>query len=296
MKTWEINVRDPFVLLYEDVYYLYGTRSATCWGPAEGFDCYTSSDLENWQGPVEIFKRSEDFFATQNFWAPECYYRNETFYLVTTFGSENRKKGIYVLASDKPTGPFELISEQALTPLDWTCIDGSLYWDEQNSPYLLFSHSFEDNPDGEMYAVELSKDLSRAIKEPKLLFTAPDAPWARPVPFAREEFGMEGDVYFTDGPCVYRGARGELTMIWSSWSDFGYAVGTARSADGNIYGPWIHDEKKFFPKDGGHGMLFHDKEGKLLYTLHYPNDRFREHPIFEPVTEENGTLKLVNQR
>ena len=39
MKTNEINIRDPFILLHEDRYTLYGTRSETCWGPAEGFDC-----------------------------------------------------------------------------------------------------------------------------------------------------------------------------------------------------------------------------------------------------------------
>ena len=29
MKTEEVNIRDPYILLHEGVYYLYGTRSAT---------------------------------------------------------------------------------------------------------------------------------------------------------------------------------------------------------------------------------------------------------------------------
>lgn len=33
MKTSDVNIRDPFVLVYEGKYDLYGTRSATCWGP-----------------------------------------------------------------------------------------------------------------------------------------------------------------------------------------------------------------------------------------------------------------------
>ena len=41
----EINIRDPFVLLDNGVYYLYGTRGATCWGKASGFDVYFSGDL-----------------------------------------------------------------------------------------------------------------------------------------------------------------------------------------------------------------------------------------------------------
>lgn len=38
MKTTEINIRDPYVLVYEHKYYLYGTRSAATWGKA---DVYT---------------------------------------------------------------------------------------------------------------------------------------------------------------------------------------------------------------------------------------------------------------
>ncbi len=45
MKTSEVNIRDPYILLYDGKYYLYGTRSDQCWGPADGFDCYVSDDL-----------------------------------------------------------------------------------------------------------------------------------------------------------------------------------------------------------------------------------------------------------
>ena len=70
MKTNEVNIRDPFILVHEGKYYLYGTRSATCWGSADGFDCYISSDLENWEGPIEIFHRPEGFFADREYRAP----------------------------------------------------------------------------------------------------------------------------------------------------------------------------------------------------------------------------------
>ena len=47
MNREKVNIRDPYILLHEGIYYLYGTRSATCWGEADGFDCYKSEDLEN---------------------------------------------------------------------------------------------------------------------------------------------------------------------------------------------------------------------------------------------------------
>ena len=66
MKTNEINIRDPFVLLENGTYYLYGTRGATCWGPATGFDVYTGTDLENWEGPFPCFENDGTFWADRN--------------------------------------------------------------------------------------------------------------------------------------------------------------------------------------------------------------------------------------
>lgn len=288
MKTKEVNIRDPYVLPYQGKYYLYGTRSETCWGTADGFDCYVSEDLENWEGPIEIFHRPEGFFADQNYWAPECYFYEGAFYLVTTLGGSDRKKAIYVLKSDKPEGPFQPYSEN-ITPKDWTSIDGNLYF-ENDVPYLIFSHSFEDTPDGDMCMVELSKDLKTAVGEPKLLFSAVEAPWANPVPFAKAEFGMDGNVYFTDGPCVFQSGN-TLCMTWSSWGTAGYAIGLAVSETGKVAGPWKQIEKPFWPENGGHGMCFTDLNGDLCYTLHFPNDKSREHPVFKKIEMRGSEIQ-----
>lgn len=68
MKNTEINIRDPFVLAENGTYYMYGTRAATCWMAATGFDCYVSEDMENWDGPYEVFRKPEDFWADMNCW------------------------------------------------------------------------------------------------------------------------------------------------------------------------------------------------------------------------------------
>lgn len=292
MKTNEVNIRDPYVLVHEGNYYMYGTRSATCWGPADGFDCYVSSDLENWEGPIEIFHRSEGFFADREYWAPECIFYKDAFYLITTFGGENRKKGMYVLRSEAPTGPFQVYSER-LTPEDWTCIDGTIHF-EDGIPYLIFSHSFEDTPDGDMCILKLSADMKKAEGEPALLFSAGEAKWAKPVPFAKAEFGMDGDVYFTDGPWVIDLGDGKLYMTWSSWGNCGYAVGAAVSENGKVNGPWKQMDIPIYPENGGHGMMFRDLNGKMKFVLHFPNDKYQERPIFVDVAiDENGfTLDL----
>ena len=284
MKATDFIIRDPYILLKDDTYYLYGTRSETTWSDsAEGFDCYKSTDLENWEGPIEIFRRPEGFWADRCYWAPECIEYEGAFYLITTFGAENVKKGIYVLKADSPEGPFLPYSER-LTPEDWTCIDGTVYADS-GKVYLVYSHSFEDSPTGDMCCQELSADLKKAVTGPRLLFRAAEAKWAKPVPFAKAEFGMEGDVYFTDGPFLFR-IGGRLYMTWSSWGTNGYAIGLACSEDGKVEGRWQQKDQPFFPENGGHGMAFQDKEGRLRYTLHYPNDKYQEHVIVIPLNIE----------
>lgn len=291
VKVEQVNIRDPYVVLFEGKYYLYGTRSATCWGVADGFDCYVSSDLKEWEGPIEIFHRPEGFFADQNYWAPECVYYRGAFYLLTTLGGADRNKGIYVLRSERPTGPFEVYSA-CLTPEDWVCIDGTLYF-EDGEPVLIFSYSFESSPDGDMYMLRLTEDLKGPAAAPEKLFSAGEASWAKPVPFAKAEFGIEGDCYFTDGPNVISMENGTLYMTWSSWGTCGYAVGVAKSLSGKMRGPWIQLDEPLWPENGGHGMTFKNAAGELIFTLHYPNDKFKEHPVFYKVVESEDGLKLV---
>lgn len=89
MKLSDINLRDPFILPYEGVYYMYGSR---CWHrPQLGFDVYTSTDLENWSEPKSIFEVTSDFWGTRDGWAPEVHYYNGKFYLFASFTSEDRK-------------------------------------------------------------------------------------------------------------------------------------------------------------------------------------------------------------
>ena len=289
MKRSDINIRDPYVLVHEGKYYLYGTRSDTCWTEADGFDCYVSADLEEFEGPIEIFHRPEGFFSDRNYWAPECYEYNGAFYLVTTFGAADRTMGIYVLKSLRPTGPFEPYADR-LTPPEWNCIDGTLYFDE-GRPYLFFSRSQHGAEDGDFDMVELSTDLKKAVSEPVRLFTAKDTPWAKPFPFSKQEFGID-TMYFSDGPGLMKLEDGRLYMIMSSWSTKGYAVGVAVSESGHVTGPWKLQEKPLYPENGGHGMFFKDLTGQLVFALHYPNDKYLERPIFWTFRLEDGNLVL----
>jgi arabinan endo-1,5-alpha-L-arabinosidase len=285
LKREQINIRDPFVLFYEGRYYLYGTRGAECWGGrAQGLDVYVSRDLENWEGPHLCFSPPEGFWSDRNFWAPEVHIYRGGLYMFVTFYAETRRRGTQILKADSPLGPFLPISEGPVTPPEWECLDGTLYVEQDGSPYMVFCHEWVQCRVGEICAVELTRDLRAPAGEPTLLFRADEPAWVTPFP------GSEG--YVTDGPFMYRAENGELLMLWSSFREGAYAQAVARSDNGRLDGKWLHDPAPLAAFDSGHGMLFRTAKGRLTLSLHTPNSTPNERPAFFPVREDNGLLRV----
>ena len=74
MKKEFINIRDPFILFEDGVYYMYGTRAKFTWGDGTkhdyGFDVYVSDDLESWSEPISVFEYYDGFFGVSE----DAYY------------------------------------------------------------------------------------------------------------------------------------------------------------------------------------------------------------------------------
>lgn len=284
-----IPCRDPFILPYDGKYYLYQTAKE------KGIVCLISDDLRTWSEPITVYSPPTDFHGYDCwFWAPECHYYNGYFYIFTSVKS--RKFGnhrvISVYRANNPLGPFEDIANGCISPPEWDAIDGTLYIDKSGRPWMVFVHEWTSMPDdnGSMVAARLSDDFTRLISEPIHLFFAKDAAWhARGV---------------TDGPFLYRTDNDELLMIWSNFSEKGYAVGIAHSESKEINGPWVQGGLLYqeglqdeFILPGGHAMIFKKVDGGLALTLHMPNDpiddQFEYMVIFDLI-EENGKLRLKN--
>ena len=280
MKTNEIHVRDPFVLPWEGKYYLYGTRGPTCWGLADGFDVYVGKDLENWEGPIEIFHNDGSFWADREYWAPEVHVIDGAFYMFASFHSSDRRRGTQILRAEKPTGPFVPISDGPVTPADWECLDGTFFRSKDGDPYLVFCHEWLQVHDGEVCAMKLTPDLKAAAGEPRVLFRASQAPWVVP---SVDKDGNKNCV--TDGPWLHRCPDGRLMMLWSSHGKDGYAQAAAYSDNGDITGNWTPAAEPIFGRDGGHGMIFRDFEGVQHLVLHAPNENPYERPVFLPFEE-----------
>lgn len=293
LRLEDIHIRDPFILPVEaeKAYYMYGTmRAMPDGGGGPSFETYVSKDLKEWEGPIRAFGSSPDFWGTMHYWAPEVHRYLEKYYLFGTFGADKVLRATQILVSDSPRGPFKPLTDRPITPFGWQCLDGTLFVDDAGKLWVVFCHEWEQTHDGEICAMRLTEDLKYSDGKPVLLFRASEAPWVAPVPWA----AGDGDVknYITDGPFIYRTKGGELLMLWSSFGKNGYVQAVARSKSGKITGPWTQEADLVFDQDGGHGMLFHTFDGKLMLTLHTPNSGGRERAKLIPVRENDSGLVL----
>lgn len=281
MIETDVNrLRDPFVLLENGTYYMYGT----------GWICYKSNgDLAHWtKSEKELVVKPQE--CDRDMWAPEVHKYKGKYYMFTTYySSKTNHRGCTILRSDMPDGPFTEITNGHITPSEWDSIDGTFYVDEEDQPWMVFVHEWTGTDDhvGRMAAAKLSEDLTRFISKPIELFRADAPAWAKD--------------RITDGCFMYKTADGQLLMLWSNFDKEGYCVGIARSQTGKIDGEWIQDEKLLFSKeisgeyDGGHPMLFADVNGQLYLSIHSPNSPIgarMEKPVLIAVCEKDSTIVI----
>lgn len=287
-----IQIRDPFILpdASDKTYYMFGTNRPNALYQSEGFDTYLSKDLKNWEGPYPAFHPGENFWGMSNFWAAECHaYKGKYYLFGTVRAAADSLLGTAIFVSDTPKGPYRQHSKGRVTPAGWNALDGTLHVDRDGNPWMVFCHEWTQVGDGTIEAVRLTRDLKKAAAAPVTLFRASQAPWVR-----SHQPGKA--FYVTDGPFIYENSDGQLLMLWSSFTEQGYAIGVARSADGGILGPWEQIAQPLFVRDGGHGMLFRTFDGSLLLSFHQPNRTPDERAQFFLLKEtDDGLLQIVEK-
>ncbi|MBO5078206.1 MAG: family 43 glycosylhydrolase [Oscillospiraceae bacterium] len=286
------GLRDPFVLLDNGIYYLYGTGVVGNDWDHTVWDCYVNSsgklDGEWKKSKALIYEKPA--YAEKQLWAPEVHKYNGAYYMLASYySSKTNHRGTLVLKAPSPTGPFVEISDGHVTPHDIDAIDGTLYVDKNNQPWLVFVHEWTCTDDGigRMDAAKLSDDLTHLVSEPVELFRADSPVWT--------------NRNVTDGCFVHRLSDGNLIMLWSNFEDNGYCIGVVHSNSGTVDGQWEHEKVPLYKRgildhyDGGHGMLFRDADGAQYICCHSPNnpcEACRERTVFIPVEEREGTLRI----
>lgn len=272
-KREEIRIRDPFILTdhKNDCYYMYGTTSLEEGSTRAGstFSVYKSYDLESFCEPKVIFDgRENGFWADRDYWAAEVHEYRGRYYLFGSCKADGKCRATHVFVSDIPDGRFVPLTTEPITPHGWECLDGTLVI-EDGRPYIVFCREWVQVGDGEIYALELSEDLTEPIGDPFLLFRASESPDVEPIP------GHQAS-YVTDGPFLYR-EDGRLKMIWSSLGQGRYLVLGAESD--SIRGNWVQ-KGSVFDFDGGHAMIFDRLDGTRTLALHSPNETGLERAVF----------------
>jgi len=295
VKLGSIRLRDVCILPDQasKTYYMVGPGFRTV-------RVFTSKDLVNWQGPRTIFRPATNIWAdipVVNIWAPEMHAYKGKYYLFLTFDTRKRfpeqwrnwlprvTRGLQVLASDSPTGPFTAFTHHSTLPVDMMTLDGTL-WVEDGVPYMVFCHEWVQIKDGTVEYVRLKDDLSETVGEPNRLFNGSDAVWSK----KSDQYGC----HVTDGPYLYKSKSGKLFMVWTSGGYNGYTEGIAISESGKLAGPWQQQAEPIFAQGGGHGMLFTTFDGRLMNVLHSPNGPGAQPRIFE--MEDTGeTLHILKE-
>lgn len=162
-----IQMGDPFILLDENTYYLYGTTGGN------GFKAWKSQNFSSWQECGNVFLFDSLKWGQNQFWAPEVIKYQKKYYMTYSCQKKDDKNGfkICLAVADHPEGPFKEIKAPWFDN-GWSCIDAHIFVDTDQIPYLYFNKvGVIDDPwhiYGKIYAVRLSPDLLSFETEPIL--------------------------------------------------------------------------------------------------------------------------------
>lgn len=306
----DIPAHDPFVLADSrtGVYYLYTGGAPRLNGMDRfGVITYKSTNLSEWEGPYVVFTVPDGVWAhpQHGAWAPEVHEYKGRFYLFVTLHNKDRRlegepvngyskhwRGTVIAVSESPEGPFRLLKDDShVLPATMMTLDGTIYVEEDGSPWMIFCHEWIQTIDGTIEGVRLKDDLSEAVGDPIRLFNASEAPWKN------EDVLPDGyiRVHVTDGCQLYRTSGGRLIMFWSSYQSGSYVQTIARSTTGKLEGPW-EQLSPLVKEDSGHGMLFRTFEGTWILILHQPFKMPESRCKLYEMEDTGDSFRIVNTR
>ena len=307
LKTQEIYMRDPFIFAdpKQKLYFLFGTTKV-CDGAANVdpyFEVFVSQDLINFEGPYAAFVPEKGFWGVKHFWAPEVHeFRGKYYMFVSCKGGIGEDRGTGLLVSDTPQGIYKDYSQGHITLKGHECLDGTLFVDEEEKPWIVFCHEWTELFYGKICALPLSSGLMPETQTPiTLVDTEKDTlPWIRKMHDPR----VDKVGYLTDAPFFYRAKNGDLLLMWSSYSiksfkgkgQGNYVVALVRSKTGKLTGPWEHEESLLLDANIGHCSLFRTFDGQLMLCGH-ANDTLHgtEYPVFIPLKETHDGIVLEQE-
>lgn len=262
----DIHMGDPFVLLDDQSYYLYGTTGG------KGFKVWRSTNFAKWEEAGLAFTFDSAKWAKKSFWAPEVIKYNNKYYMSYSSSGAIDSLGfrLCLAVSDRPEGPFQDLYAPWID-FGWSAIDAHIFVDEDHTPYLFFDKvGVIDDPwhlFGIMYMIQLSNDLSKAITDPNLVVQA-DQDWEAIDP-AHPSSCNEGAFVFKYNGLYY------LTYSAGHYLSPKYAIGYATSL--SPFGPWIKSEENPLVQQDlsqnvsgpGHNSIIWSPDQKEMFMVYH---------------------------
>ena len=300
----DLTMSDPYI--YPD------PETKTYYLTSSGGRMWKSKDLVMWEGPYNVIDLSGTWCEKAGFAAAaEIHKVGDYYYYAGTWSDHGdlieqvpRRYNVphnqtYLLRSENVEGPyvpFSVTPGYDYQPREWDCIDGTLY-EEDGRIYMVFVHEWTQIIDGTMDYIELSSDLTHTISDhPVTLFRASEAPYCGEMNGLGEAtFGLKMPGWVTDGPQLFRTQTGRLGMLWSTWGEERYLQAVCYSESGTIDGPWVQEPEPFLSNNSGHGMLFRDFDGTLLYVVHHAEGDGPRKPQLWNVDDSGDKLVLKDR-
>ena len=300
----DLSMSDPFI--YPD------PETKTYYLTSSGGRMWKSKDLVMWEGPYNVIDLSGTWCEHAGGpAAAEIHKVGDYYYYAGTWSDHGdlieqvpRRYNVphnqtYLLRSENIEGPyvpFSVTPGYDYQPREWDCIDGTLY-EEDGRIYMVFVHEWTQIIDGTMDYIELSSDLTHTISDhPVTLFRASEAPYCGEMNGLGEAtFGLKMPGWVTDGPQLFRTQTGRLGMLWSTWGEERYLQAVCYSESGTIDGPWVQEPEPFLSNNSGHGMLFRDFDGRLLYVVHHAEGDGPRKPQLWNVDDSGDKLVLKDR-
>jgi arabinoxylan arabinofuranohydrolase len=245
---------DPAPMVYKGTVYLYAGHDDD---NASGFLMkdwllYTSTDMVNWtdHGPVADLSYFKWAQAGRNgfkngAWAAQCIKRNGKFYLYCTVEG----RGIGVLVSDSPYGPFKDPIGKPLIAAASDNIDPTVLIDDDGQAYLYWG-----NPN--LWYVKLNKDMVSYSGEP-----VKDQ-------LIRKVKGQPDPFHYQEGPWVYK-RDGHYYNAYASTccpEGLGYAMSNSPLGPWEFKGYIMKPDKR---SNGNHPGIIDYKGKSYVFGFNY---------------------------
>lgn len=250
------DIPDPSVIRVENDYYAVGTSCDF----APNYPIYHSTDLVNWTRISSVFSEPPAW-TSDDFWAPELFFKNDTFYVYyTTKRKDNRIACIGVATTTDIRKGF---TDHGIL-IEWgeEAIDAFVFQDDDTKLYITWkAYGLTEGRDIEILASELSADGLSLVGEH---FTLTD--------FAKGWKGA-GD----EGQCIVK-RNGYYYMFYSIGgccdNRCDYRVKVARSK--NLRSGWEQFPDPVLQgsetwKCTGHGTLVSTPDNRDFYMYHSYN-------------------------